>query len=135
VTTSPRIEQLDTPLNDSRDALDEEVAVSDPGHPLYGRRFRVASRSQVPGSKGSHVVVLYRDGILLRIPATAIESPKTGQPPATKVTPAAIEELVSTARMCEEHVYRPMPTVGAASHRAEAADRCGSDARCARGDR
>jgi hypothetical protein len=135
-----RIEQLATPLNDSHGPLDdgtreEEVTVTDPGHPLYGRRFRVASRSRGPGAKGSYVEVLYRDGILLRIPTAAIAPPKTGQPPATKVTPAAIEELALTARMCEEHGHRPAPTLGSASRGAEAADRCGPDPRCPRGDR
>src|SRR5689334_12050283 len=103
-----RIEQLDTPFDYSRHALEEEVTVLDPGHPLYRRRFRVASRGQRPGSEGLHVVVLYRDGIQLRIPTTALESPKTGQAAATRVTPAAVEELVSTARSCQEHVDRSM---------------------------
>jgi hypothetical protein len=94
------IDQLDTPLNDTRDTADEEVTVSDPGHPLYGRRFRVAARAHMPGSQGSHVLVFYRDGIQLRIPTAAIESPKTGQAPRTRVTGAAVEELLSTARAC-----------------------------------
>ena len=45
-----KIEHLDAPLhNPPGDA--EEVTVEEPGHPLYGRRFRVAFRSFRPGLK------------------------------------------------------------------------------------
>ena len=68
------------PLNDSPGALEEEeVTVTDPGHPLYGRRFPVASRPRGPGAKGNHVDVRYHDAMLLRIPAAAIAPPKTGR--------------------------------------------------------
>ncbi len=70
----------------------------DPGHPLFGRRFRVASRSRMAGSQGAYVLVFYRDGVQLRIPTAAIEPPKTGHAAPTKITFASVEELVSTAR-------------------------------------
>jgi hypothetical protein len=46
--------------------------VTDPTHPLFGRRFRVLSISHRPGSPG-HVVVAYRQHLRLRIPLPATD--------------------------------------------------------------
>ncbi|MEO7590637.1 MAG: hypothetical protein ABI134_05460, partial [Byssovorax sp.] len=93
------IEQLDAPVHNSPDAS-EEVTVEDPGHPLYGRRFRVAFRSFRPGAKGSHILVFYRDGILLKLPPTVIAPPTDGRLHRTKLHAEAITDLVATAREC-----------------------------------
>jgi hypothetical protein len=44
------------------------------------------------------VLVVYRDGILLQIPAAAIEPQNVRHAPPTKVTAATIVELLSTAQ-------------------------------------
>jgi len=74
------------------------VTVEELGHPLHGRRFRVAFRSFRPGSRGAYVLVFYRDGILLRIPAAALSPPDAAQFPRTKLHAEAIAELVSLAQ-------------------------------------
>jgi hypothetical protein len=94
-----RIEQLDAPIHNSPDACDE-VTVEDPGHPLYGRRFRVAFRSFRPGSRGEYILVFYRDGVLLKLPPSAIALPTDGRLPRTKLHAEAIADFVATAREC-----------------------------------
>jgi hypothetical protein len=79
------------------------VTVQDPSHPLYGRTFRVAFRSPDggPARGAKYLVVLYgRSEIPLRIPVEAVTAPKIGHQPATKLTSAAVEDLVSVARSC-----------------------------------
>ena len=76
------------------------MTVEDPAHPLYGRRFRVAFRSVQPGPHGSHILVFYRDGVLLKLPPSAIASPTDGRLPRTKLHAEAITDLVATAREC-----------------------------------
>jgi len=88
---------VDALVEDSREHLDEEVTVTDPFHPLAGRRFRVASRPlSMPGRLGEFVMVFYRPGVLLRIPAAALGETNTGQ--RTKLTGEAISELMSIAQ-------------------------------------
>jgi hypothetical protein len=48
------------------------IEVTDPTHPLYGRRFQVLSISHPPQRPG-HVVVAYRGSLRLRIPVPATE--------------------------------------------------------------
>src|SRR5262249_12479522 len=110
---SRRTTQLETPVENSRGDLDEVVTVQDPTHPLYGRSFRVASRPAArPGKTASaYVTVFYERGdVLLRIPPDALELSKIGQATQTKITAAAAQELVSTARP-----YAPCPSIPAAS--------------------
>src|SRR5438445_12359021 len=67
---------LHTPLNNP--PVDDlgEVEVTDPGHPLFGRRFVLLSTRPRPHSVG-YLFVAYRDTMVLRIPqsATNIVSP------------------------------------------------------------
>ena len=76
------------------------MTVEDPTHPLYGRRFRVASRATRPGSRASYVLVFYRDELLLQIASSALLPPADGRFPRTKITPDAVAELIATARDC-----------------------------------
>lgn len=71
--------------------------MEDPRHPLYGRRFSVAYRN-AGISSDEFVFVHFRDG-LIRLPATTV-LPKTGHPPATKLTSESIGELLTAARAC-----------------------------------
>ncbi len=79
---------------------DEWVKVLDPRHPLYGKEFRVAWRAEGVVGKRSDILVFYRGDDRLRIPAAALEAPKIGQVVGTKLTCAAVEELVLVAQGC-----------------------------------
>ncbi|MDI7267620.1 MAG: hypothetical protein QME96_06470 [Myxococcota bacterium] len=95
--------QLDAPSSDGAERPDEVVTVQDPSHPLCGRSFRVASRSPDGGeARGArYLVVLYgRGDIPLRIPVEAVSEPRNGHQPGTKLSSAAVEELLSVARSC-----------------------------------
>ena len=94
-----RIEQLDARVDNSPDA-NEEVTVEDPGHPLYGRRFRVAFRAFQPGSRDSHVLVFYQGGVLLKLPVAALAPPTDRRVPRTKLHAEAIADLITTVREC-----------------------------------
>jgi len=75
--------------------------VTDPSHPLFGRRFRVVSVSHPPGSAGQ-VVVAYREGMRLRLPAPATSLLLVGaSPPRTKLTREALLDLLSLLKECE----------------------------------
>ena len=62
-------QQHNTPFNNPP-TESEEVEVTDPVHPLYGRRFSILSVSHPPQHAG-HVVVAYRDFMRLRLPLLA----------------------------------------------------------------
>jgi hypothetical protein len=72
-----------------------EVEVTDPAHPLYGRRFAVHSISRPTYGPG-HVLVLYREHMHLRIPLPATDlasSPRPSHP--TKLTADAIRQFLA----------------------------------------
>jgi Family of unknown function (DUF5372) len=105
VTRGPwrrRTEQLNTPVNNP--PLDDptEVEVTDPTHPLFGRRFTLLSTRPRPHSVG-YIFVAYRDAMVLRIPeaVTDLVSPPPESAPMTKLTSHALTELVSLAEQCE----------------------------------
>jgi hypothetical protein len=77
-----------------------EITVTDPTHPLFGRRFPVRSMAE-PKPGALNVLVSYRDYMTLRIPlaATNLTAPQPGIP--TKLTPDAVLELVTLAEQCE----------------------------------
>src|SRR5262249_17524052 len=62
----------DAPFQDPSPLDPEVIEVTDPTHPLYGRRFQDLSISHPPQRPG-HVVVAYRGSLRLRIPVPATE--------------------------------------------------------------
>jgi hypothetical protein len=83
--------------------------VTDPTHPLYGRRFRVLSVSHPPQRPG-HVVVAYRDTMRIRIPVTATSLAPDHVPPLrTKLSRDALRDLL--ALLPEGAVPCPEPRV------------------------
>ena len=75
--------------------------MTDPSHPLYGRRFPVLSISHPPQRSG-HVVVAYRGFMRLRLPVQATSLiADNGRPLRTTFTRAALLELLTLAKECE----------------------------------
>lgn len=90
----PSTQQGNAPFQNPTSGPPDEIEVTDPAHPLFGRRFPVLSVSRQPGSPG-YVLVAYGDTMRLRIPVPATNL-ATGQIPRvrTKCTAAAIRELL-----------------------------------------
>src|SRR5215213_3093205 len=80
----PAITQRGAPGAEGDLALPAEVEVTDPAHPLHGRRFRLLSASRTVQTAG-HAWVEYRPGALLMLPIPA------------KLCLEALEDLVATA--------------------------------------
>jgi hypothetical protein len=93
----------------------EEVEVTDPTHPLFGRRFRVESISHPPHRPG-HVTVAYREGMRLRLPVVATNlTPGSVTLPRTKLTRDALRDLLSVLKECESSCPDPRSVSGASS--------------------
>jgi hypothetical protein len=75
--------------------------VTDPTHPLFGRRFRVLSVSHQPQRPGQ-VTVAYREGMRLRLPVLATNlAPFIAAPFRSKLTRVALLELLALLQECE----------------------------------
>jgi len=89
--------------------------VTDPTHPLFGRRFQVLSVGHPPHAPG-HVLVAYREGLRLRIPVPATSlSADSNTRPRTKFTRAALLELFAPVKECEGSCPALPDVSGAAS--------------------
>jgi len=79
----------------------EQVTVTDPAHPLYGRTFAVVAPASTVGTSGQ-VTVAYRDDILLKIPVVATSlHPTSPRVPSSKLSADSVRELVRVARQFE----------------------------------
>jgi hypothetical protein len=75
--------------------------VTDPTHPLYGRRFPVLSISHPPQRPG-HVIVAYRSFMRLRLPVQATNlAADNGRRLCTTFTRATLLELIALTKECE----------------------------------
>lgn len=77
-----------------------DIEVTDPTHPLFGRRFPILSaRPQAPTA--THVFVTYQGFMVLRLPRTA--TTLLPQPPrvSTTLTSHAITDLIALVEQCE----------------------------------
>jgi hypothetical protein len=95
--------QVNTPLNHAdQPVLAEEIEVTDPTHPLFGRRFPILSLHDSSRSAG-HVLVSYRDYMALRIELRATSLAPSPRPelPATKLTSQAVRELARLGPVCK----------------------------------
>ena len=97
-----RTEHLTTPVNYPIGDDLTEVEVTDPSHPLFGRRFALLSTRPRPHSVGD-VFVAYRGTMVLRMPqaATSLVMPPPESQPLTQLPSHAITELMSLAEPCE----------------------------------
>ena len=79
----------------------EQVTVTDPAHPLYGRTFAVVASAGTVGAYGQ-VTVAYRDDILLKVPVVATSlHPTSERLPSSKLAADSVRELVLVARVLE----------------------------------
>src|SRR5262245_64887214 len=92
------IEHLNTPVNNPPVDDPTEVEVTDPTHPLFGRRFALLSTRPRPHSVG-YLFVAYRDTMVLRLPhvTTSLVAAPPESAPRTKLTSHAVTELISVA--------------------------------------
>ena len=74
------------------------IEVTDPRHPLFGRRFTLVSGRRSSTSGSDHVLVVLQGHILLRLPvaATSLASRPLDEV-ASKVTIEAVRELITLA--------------------------------------
>jgi hypothetical protein len=88
------------------------VKVTDPAHPLFGRRFRIESISRSDEAV-AHVFVRRDDGIILRVPLRATDrSTLVNHAPRAKLCGSAVAEfldLVKEYGLCPEN-NQPKPT-------------------------
>ena len=94
------IPQLNTLSDNPPEEPLTEIEVTDPAHPLFGRRFTLLSVSSSPQSSGN-VFVAYREYMILRIPRLATNLAPVRSAGPTKLTLSALTELISLAEHCE----------------------------------
>ena len=88
---------LDTPVR-LPTGRPEQVTVTDPAHPLYGRTFAVVAPASTVGAYGQ-VTVVYRDDILLKIPVMATSlHPASPRLPSSKLSADSVRDVVRVAR-------------------------------------
>ena len=93
-------QQHDAPFQNPPQFDPELIEVTDPAHPLHGRRFQVVSISHPPQHPG-HVIVAYRDCLRLRIPVQATErNPDNATRSRTRFTRDALLELLALLKEC-----------------------------------
>lgn len=93
--------QLGTYLKNPSEEEHTEIEVTDPTHPLFGRRFPLLSVSDPLRSVG-HVFVSYKGYMVLRIEIEATDLvTDTRSTTPTKLTSQSVAELVELANQCE----------------------------------
>ncbi len=109
------IYRLNAPVDNPVPTDLPEIEVTDPTHPLFGRRFPVVSRTSSPLSPG-YVLVAYRQYMLLRIPVRATSLSPSLPVHRTKLTLEAVRDLVTLATQCEV-LCPPVPTMSGPASR------------------
>lgn len=98
--------QLNTPFQNPKPDEPTEIEVTDPCHPLYGRRFPVFSMGLSARSVG-FVTVIYHDPMRLRIPIAATNLAPTPQVPTSKLTLRSVTAFITLAQQCEDLCLSP----------------------------
>jgi hypothetical protein len=87
---------VDAPFQNPAEGSVVEVEVTDPGHPLFGRRFPLVSVSRLRASGGGHAFVAYQDRMLLKLPVAATSlAPRLPGGVPSKLTVEAMQELIA----------------------------------------
>jgi hypothetical protein len=106
-------QQVDTPGKDIPFPALQEVEVTDPTHPLFGRRFPLLATSTTLTGLG-YAWVVYRDDVQLRLQLAATDLGVSSPRVPTKFTPEAIAELLALAGRSEDPCLPPPATSGVA---------------------
>jgi hypothetical protein len=110
----PTTTHKDTPIADGDLSGAEEIEVTDPRHPLYGRRFRLLTVTS--GVRSAQLArVVYRPDIFLLLPisVTSLHPPTTRSVP-TKLCLEALEDLLRVTAEREEECQSTPTTSGEA---------------------
>jgi hypothetical protein len=75
---------------------DKTVQIIDPRHPLYNKSFLVVSDNNY-FSQSKSVLVLYREGVTLRIPISSTNLSGKYFPQGCKISIASVNELIALA--------------------------------------
>ena len=94
------IPQLTTLFNNPEEKDRTEIEVSDPTHPLFGRRFPLISVS-APLQGAGFAFVSYREHMVLRLPVASTTLASSRPVISTKLTLDAVKELMTIAEDCE----------------------------------
>jgi len=86
---------LDTPIR-LTSARPEQITVTDPTHPLFGRCFALASMTG-SAATGGHAFVVYRGDVLLKLPIEATSLSPAPPPVSSKLSLGAIRDLIHLA--------------------------------------
>ena len=78
-----------------------EIEVTDPTHPLFGRRFPVLSVNSSQRDSDGNVFVSYREYMILRIPLLSTSLASCRPEGQTKLCLDALTDLISLAEQCE----------------------------------
>jgi hypothetical protein len=93
-------QHLNTPFKKEEWEEVSLVEITDPSHPLFGRRFPVVFVG-APFNPSPHVFVTYRENIVLRIPVSATNLVPPRAAPHAKFTLQALDDLILLAKQCE----------------------------------
>jgi hypothetical protein len=92
-----------------------EIEVTDPTHPLFGRRFPVRQIGDTQRG-AAHVFVAYREYMTLRIPLQATTLIPTQPATPTKLTLDAVREFVTLAEQVQLSCLHVPQTSGTSCH-------------------
>ena len=92
--------KVDTPS--TTPAESEQIEVTDPTHPLFGRKFVLIARQGRPQERSGCVLVAYRDSILIKLPVGVTHLSSAAAPAArTKLDAEAVRQLLAFVKECE----------------------------------
>ena len=114
--------QLNTLFKNPDENDPTEIEVTDPTHPLFGHRFPVISVSSPLHGPGN-VLVSYREYMVLRLPVASTTLASSRPVNSTKLTYAAVKELLTIAEDCEAlNALSAKPDLEASSTRTATSD-------------
>jgi hypothetical protein len=88
----PNLAQRNTPL--VTEECEGQVTVTDPGHPLFGKTFRLSGLARLPGHV-RHCQVEVLPGLIAYIPVVSTDLCSEPRPEPTVLTVAAVEALLA----------------------------------------
>ena len=89
---------VDTPFQNPAERDLVEIEVTDPRHPLFGRRFAVVSVSRPHSTSDGHALVAHQGRVLLKLPLGATSLvPRLSDGAPSKLSAEAVAELIALA--------------------------------------